>query len=206
MARRKSTQSGIPNFDETIADIRNRVILSVAPLQKLQDIDGCFYQIGDLSVGMVAILKDTAYTTEFLKITLPLIRQFDLSLNELLVSAYGNTQAFSDIDFSLEPANDGEPQLPLYNLIDATAVVGSAVILLKEVRTQIAETLQSDFFILPTSKQNVMIAPVGAFDTSVLEEVLYDCNRSGLIDQKTEFLSDHIFIHSRKTGRITMVE
>ena len=117
MARRKSTQSGIPNFDETIADIRNRVILSVAPLQKLQDIDGCFYQIGDLGVGMVAILKDTAYTTEFLKITLPLIRQFDLSLNELLVSAYGNTQAFSDIDFSLEPANDGEPQLPLYNLI-----------------------------------------------------------------------------------------
>lgn len=185
----------------------NYVLLSVAYIKNLKE-NECFAKIGDIGIGLSEITYADQTRTDFHRITLDEISEFDMPFVDLLRCAYNNTRGLCDVSFSAEdsmpaPLPSGEP---VYHLTDKLYIAGSAVILLKDLQEEIANKLGGSYYILPLSVRDLVIVKVGAADVKMLKDVLSLVNKSGLIMSEEDLLSEHIFVYNRNTGILSMIE
>ena len=101
------------------------------------------------------------------------------------------------------PPIDSVPELPMYVLSNITKLNGSGCILYEDLLSDIAEILNSDFYILPSSIHEVLLIPVeSASSAEDLSSMVKEINDTQL--SREEILSDKVYFYSRSTGTITM--
>lgn len=101
----------------------------------------------------------------------------------------------------------GDNEIPLeklmYILTNKKKQYGATCILYEGVLREIAQRLQSDFYILPSSVHEVILLPTNNdSDRKELTEMVLEVNNSIL--SKEDMLSDHVYYFSKVNGIIEM--
>ena len=93
--------------------------------------------------------------------------------------------------------------LPMYVLSNCTKLNGSGCILYEDLLSDISDKIDSDFYILPSSIHEVLLIPVAhAAPYTDLTSMVQEINATQLT--REEILSDHVYLYSRHTGKVTM--
>lgn len=93
--------------------------------------------------------------------------------------------------------------VPMYVLTNQQRFLGACCILYDDVLKEIAERLDSDLYILPSSIHEVILMPVTVTESvPALSQMVCDINQSEVSAE--EILSDHIYYYHRSTDSITM--
>ena len=97
------------------------------------------------------------------------------------------------------------PSTGIYVLTNASGIDGAGAILSENAMKSAREMIGEDFFILPSSRHEVLLAP-RSMEMSVgeLTNMVPDVNRA-VVDAK-DFLSDHIYRYNSRSGAIKMLE
>ena len=93
--------------------------------------------------------------------------------------------------------------VPMYVLTNQQRFLGACCILYDDVLKEIAERLDCDLYILPSSIHEVILMPVTVTESVLaLSQMVCDINQSEVSAE--EILSDHIYYYHRNTDSITM--
>ncbi len=100
------------------------------------------------------------------------------------------------------PVNILGDDLPMYVLTNSERTHGASVICYHGVVKALADDLESDILIIPSSIHEVIAIPAGD-DTEIkaLNKTIECVNRESV--EETDVLSDHVYIYCRDTDRIT---
>lgn len=184
---------------------RNRQLLKTHPHIPFLDLAGIF------RVPVGPFQKDSLST---MLITNQIVEKLELSVEELMEAARRNTVAKFGIEFQNARRMAlcsllGHPSAPepfdmvsmsepgLYTLTTKIRVNGAALILLPDVLERIGEKAGMDYFLIPSSIHELLIAKDdGLVTAKALKEIVYDGNRTGTIVKKEDVLSDNIYRYS----------
>ncbi len=98
---------------------------------------------------------------------------------------------------------DSLQSLPMYVLSNNTKLHGSGCILYEDLLPAIAQKIDSDFYIIPSSIHEVLLIPVKhAASYEELTIMVRDINSNEL--SSDEILSDHVYFFSQHQGKILM--
>lgn len=123
------------------------------------------------------------------------------SLAELLLPVLEQLPVQEQID--TKNAFASTSLVPMYVLTNQQRFLGACCILYDDVLKEIAERLDSDLYILPSSIHEVILMPVTVTESvPALSQMVCDINRSEVSAE--EILSDHIYYYHRSTDSITM--
>lgn len=141
-------------------------------------------------------------------VTNELAESFDVSEEELYNHSYNTTLFQAEIEnlihrlYELYDENINEEDFPLYVCTNTIKLYGAAIafthpFLLKDV----AEKLNSDLYILPSSVHEVLLAPAD-MDCEIFQEMVRSINDA--VVAPDERLSDNVYLYNREKGIITM--
>ena len=184
---------------------RNRQMLKTHPHIPFLDLAGVF------RVPVGEYQKNSLNT---MLISNQIAEKLELSVDELTAAARRNTVKKFGIDFqnsrvmalcsllrrpfvpeSFESMTMSESGL--YTLTTKIRVNGAALILLPDVLEQISEKAGMDYFIIPSSIHELMIArDDGLVEAEALKEIIYEGNRNDSIIKQEDVLSDNIYFYS----------
>lgn len=93
--------------------------------------------------------------------------------------------------------------VPMYVLTNQQRFLGACCILYDDVLKEIANRLECDLYILPSSVHEVILIPATITESvAALSQMVYDINHSEVAEE--DILSDHIYYYHRNTDSITM--
>lgn len=193
---------------------RNRQMLKSHPHIPFLDLAGIFR----IPVG--AYKKNSLNT---MLLTNQIMEQLGLTVDELAEAARRNTVKKFGIEFanarrmalcmllhrpwtpeSFEAVCMNEDGL--YTLTTHIRINGAALILLPDVLEQIGEKAGMDYFILPSSIHELLIARDDDLVTAkMLKELVYKGNRTGSIIKPADVLSDNVYFYSREEKMLKIV-
>ena len=121
------------------------------------------------------------------------------SLTELLLPVLKQLPARKETENDFASAS----MVPMYVLTNQQRFLGACCILYDDVLKEIAERLDCDLYILPSSIHEVILMPATVTESALsLSQMVCDINRSEVSPE--EILSDHIYYYHRTTDSITM--
>ncbi len=192
---------------------RNRQLLNAHPHFDCLDLAGVFRMpVSAYSVGSLQTVLISNQIAE----------QFSLSIEELMEAARENTinkfgvELLSSSDLlsiffhgrqqtaeSFEQAAMTEPGL--YTLTNKIRINGAALMLIPDILAQIAEKAKTDFFIIPSSIHDVLIAKDdGSVLIQQLKKTVSENNRKGILVKPKDVLSDSVYFYSRKNLSLSL--
>ena len=143
------------------------------------------------NVGTETIYKDALENT-------PVLQEYSLkSMTETLLEMglnpelYGGKAKIANSDF-------------LYILTNRQCSCGCGCILYPHVLEDFAEKIGMGFFILPSSRHEVLLAPGYCQDADYLLEMVREINRTKVA--REDFLSDNVYYYSRETKEIIIIQ
>ena len=193
---------------------RNRQLLKSHPHIALLDLAGIFR----IPVGPY---RRNSLTTAL--VTNQIAERLELTVDELAEAARRNTVQKFGIEFSnahrmglcslLRHSWTPEPfetvsmsEAGLYVLATGIRINGAALILLPDILEQIGKKAGMDYYILPSSIHELMIArndrPVAA---EMLKELVYEGNRTDSVISPEDVLSDNVYFYSRRNKALKIV-
>lgn len=93
-------------------------------------------------------------------------------------------------------------ELPMYVLSNAAHTFGAVYILYDSVLAGIAEKLQDDFYILPSSVHECIIVPSKVqADREELEDMVFEINRTQVLPE--DVLSDQVYLYEKECHRLS---
>ena len=105
-------------------------------------------------------------------------------------------------DSLLQALND-ESRSPMYILSNCTRNSGAGCIFAEDILKGLANKLEDDLYLIPSSIHEVMLIPVHArMSREEVDAMVADVNRSVL--RPEDILSDHVYIYRRQEDRIVM--
>ena len=169
----------------------------------------------DLSVVCRAIVEEDDDKTCSFIVKKSHLRMLGLDENEMFEKAYLNTEANTIVkqiierlkelsDFSTMPdylQNEGAKD-PIFVISNKTGINGASGILSKPHIKKLAEQLNSDLYILPSSIHECIAVPVSNTSASELFDIVHDVNINEV--EEHEFLSDNVYFFNRKTEKISI--
>lgn len=168
--------------------------------------------IMDMSVIYRLIVKEDGEGNASILMNYGLCDSFRISPEELDIAAMTNTgkRSFEIIDMeSLLSELSGMPKdvssqenLNMYVLTSSTKLNGSVVMLYPEYFKKLADKLNSDLYILPSSIHEVIAVPVSAGEPSALSEIVYIVNNTSLREE--EYLSNNVYKYDRASNCISI--
>ena len=185
---------------------RNRQLLKSHPHITLLDLAGIFR----VPVGPY---KRNSLNT--MLITNQLMEKLGLTIDELAEAARKNTVSKFGIQLiSIQEMNQfftkghhqdpkpfGEAQMVspgLYTLTNGIEINGAALMLVPEVLEQIGDKARMDYYILPSSIHELLIArDDGLISAKMLKEIVHEGNRTESVIKPQDVLSDNIYFYSR---------
>lgn len=98
----------------------------------------------------------------------------------------------------------GSRKMPpmLYVVTNQRQINGATAILFPEKIKELAEYLQTDLYIFPSSIHELILCPKTVNMVEKLKEMVHDINVTTV--QRVEVLSDEVYLYSRNTGRIEL--
>ncbi len=193
---------------------RNRQMLKTHPHITLLDLAGIFR----VPVGPY---KRNSLTTAL--VTNQVAEKLELTVDELVEAARRNTVRKFGIEFQNTQRMAlcsllRQPFVPehfetmsmsesgLYTLTTHIRINGAALILLPDVLEQIGDKAGMDYFVLPSSIHEVLIAKDdGLLAAKELKEIVYQNNRTEVAVKKEDVLSDNVYFYSRKDKSLKIV-
>lgn len=186
---------------------RNKELLSKVPHVRYLDLALVFNCFMDASEDGYATILIHHHHLSF----------WNISTEELYSLAMKNTpqllhyqiQNMAEVVIDLFPeecaellGNTFEP-FPMYVLSNSTKLNGSGCILYEDLLSDISDIINGDFYILPSSVHEVLLIPVEhATSYTELTSMVREINATQLA--REEVLSDHVYLYTRHTGKITM--
>lgn len=186
---------------------RNRELLSKVPHVRYLDLAivfNCF--VNSTEEGYATILIHHHH-----------LSYWNISADELYCLAMQNTphlleyrlQNMSDVilglfcDDSFQLPKNSIPDFPMYVLTNTSKLNGSGCILYEDLLSDIAQTFDSDFYILPSSIHEVLLIPVNAISSyEDLSSMVKEINHTQLA--REDVLSDRVYFYSRHSGTSIM--
>ena len=94
--------------------------------------------------------------------------------------------------------------LPMYVLTNEKRYYGAACLVYPQMLEIIAEKLQDDFYIIPSSVHEIIfVAKADCVDSFCLNEIIEEVNQTKVIEE--ERLSNHTYFYQRKTHKLISV-
>ena len=94
----------------------------------------------------------------------------------------------------------------LYVLTNNIHINGAALMLVTDILDKIGEKAGMDYYVLPSSIHEVLIAKDdGQVTKNMLKDLIYDGNRTDGVVSPKDILSDNVYRYSRKNKGLTIV-
>lgn len=193
---------------------RNRQMLKVHPHLQYLDLAGIF------RVPLGNWEKNSLSTA---LITNEIAEKLSLSVDELAEAARQNTVDKLGIELintrrmalrsllhrpcTPEPFETAEmSDFGLYTLTNTIRINGAALILIPDVLEQLGEKAGMDYYLLPSSIHELLVArDDGLVTAKMLKELIYEGNRTEGIIKSEDVLSDNVYFYSRKAKSLKIV-
>ena len=143
--------------------------------------------------------------------TYALAEMIGVTLEELKAAGMRNTEKdkkvmpLAQMMNSLAPGNDDafEGGVPLWVFTNREAYFGASIMLIADPFEELSQKLETDLFILPSSKHEVLVLPKEQGDEAGLSGMVREIN--GSVVSGEDFLSDTIYQYTRGSGVIDIV-
>lgn len=188
---------------------RNGELLAKVPHKDFLDLSKVFY----------IYLKEIGGT---ILIDHQLCKQWEIGMEELEQAAEANTPKLQPTRlqhmeklmieifgedlmefFGEEVAEGSEKEQDMYVLSNDSRLYGAAAILFPGELQKIAERLDNDLYILPSSIHEVLLLPVlEDVDLDCLKEMVHEVNETSIVPE--ELLSDRVYIYRRDVQQIEL--
>ena len=172
----------------------NQELLSMVPHTRFLDLAKIYYadcQIGETS-GSILI-----YHTH--------VKEWKITEDELMAAAEENTPRLypaklQPLSSALKTEND-TVTVPMFVLSNTGNQNGAAAVCYKDVLESFSQKTEDDLVILPSSVHETILLPLQKSNNmDSLREMVCDINRTVL--DRSEFLSDNVYIYSRQNRNI----
>ena len=185
----------------------NRGLLKTVPHRKFCDLAVVYYAVVDISeTGVASILIHNAH--------LDLWDKSEVDLYELALDNYRRifsitSQNLGDIVLELMDCKDAnsfdkDTLVPMIMVTNKMKMNGAAAILFTDKLREIADSLDSDLYILPSSVHEIIIiATDNAMTVEELKETVCYVNRNEL--RQEEILSDNMYRFCRSDGKVEII-
>ncbi len=164
----------------------------------------------DLSVVFYVLFSNGAeqYQTT---VTDVLMDEWGKDSRELIKTACENTKrlnpmSVTGLDKMLEDVlpeecrTEGIPDISVVS--SETGRFGAVYMLDTSMLARIAERMDDDLFIIPSSVHEVLLVPMSSADREELDRTVKSVNATAL--SESDYLSDHAYVFLRETGKVTM--
>lgn len=149
--------------------------------------------------------------TASVRVTYALAEMIGVTLEELKAAGMRNTEKdkkvmpLAQMMNSLAPGNDDafEGGVPLWVFTNREAYFGASIMLIADPFEELSQKLETDLFILPSSKHEVLVLPKEQGDEAGLSGMVREIN--GSVVSGEDFLSDTIYQYTRGSGVIDIV-
>lgn len=193
---------------------RNRQMLRTHPHIQFLDLAGIFrVPLGKWEKNSLSTVLITNEITEKLGLTIEdlteavrrnTIEKFGIELENTQRMALRSLLKQPSIPESFEDVQIEEPGL--YTLTNQIHVNGAALMLIPDILEQLGEKAGMDYYILPSSIHELLIArDDGMVTARVLKELIHEGNRTEGIIKSEDVLSDNVYFYSRKTKSLKIV-
>ena len=103
------------------------------------------------------------------------------------------------------PGPGEDPAASVYVLTNMSSIDGAAAILSEKAMKQAREAVGEDFFILPSSRHEVILVPrSSSLSIAEMTDMVVSANRTVVEDR--DLLSDHVYRYNSSAGTIRMLE
>lgn len=188
---------------------RNADLLKTIPSVKFLDFSIIFkIYFGDFQMGSASttitnrmldlwnVSADTVYKEA--QINTPILQEYSLKgMTETLVE-----QGVINVGMKNILTESKEPD-EMYILTNRQLCCGCGCILYPQVLENFAEMIGMDFYILPSSRHEVLLIPERGKDPHYLIKMVREVNRTQV--EQEDFLSDNAYYYSRETKEISIV-
>lgn len=211
---------------------KNQGLLSRIPYMEFQDLAivcHCVLMTEEIGMGTILIYKEHLKMWQIEEETLfkdafensPRIEPFEIlkmsemvrnilekSIKERIEEICGDY--FYDKDLLLNSTLDNitseleEKQIPMYVITNEKRYYGAACMVYPNMLEKIAEKLQDDFYIIPSSiHEIIVVAKNQGIDSFSLNEMIKEVNMAQV--EEEEWLSDHTYLYQRKNHKLISV-
>ncbi|SDB08720.1 DUF5688 family protein [Eubacterium oxidoreducens] len=154
--------------------------------------------------GMVLIRNDLleSWNISIRQLMNKAIENTPITLPSNIISMQDMLKTLLQDDKELEQiiAEDKAP-IPMYVITNTEKINGAAVMLYPNVLKNLAQTMKSDLYIIPSSVHEIIAIPQShAKDKSALDEMVVEVNQDQVPDE--EILSDHVYYYSLEQDQI----
>lgn len=193
---------------------RNRQMLKVHPHLPYLDLAGIFrVPLGAWEKNSLSTILITNQIAEKLGLTIEdlteaarrnTIKKFGIELENTRKMALRSLLKQPSIPESFEDVQIEEPGL--YTLTNQIHVNGAALMLIPDILEQLGEKAGMDYYILPSSIHELLIArDDGLVTARMLKELIHEGNRTEGIIKSEDVLSDNVYFYSRKAKSLKIV-
>lgn len=152
--------------------------------------------------------------TEIARINTPNLLPASIrSMNDVILDILNKEMETQDLGNSSNDENEIENMLnqmkqdtahDMYVLSNTKGINGASCLLYPEVVKELADELNTDFYLLPSSiHEIILVKDNGQIDKNALREMVLDVNDTQVADE--EILSDSIYFYSREREAITLL-
>lgn len=211
---------------------KNRDLLSLVPYMEFQDLAivcHCILMTEEIGTGTILIYKEHLKMWQIEEETLfkdafensPKTEPFEiLKMSEMVRSILERSikerieeicgDYFCDKDLLLNSTLDNitseleGKQIPMYVITNEKRYYGAACMVYPNMLEKIAEKLQDDFYIIPSSiHEIIVVAKNQGIDSFGLNEMIREVNMAQV--EEEEWLSDHTYLYQRKNHKLISV-
>ena len=185
----------------------------------------------DLAITFHCVVSDESMEMQFFTVSNRMMEAWKLTVNELYEIALDNTQQLfpacidtlehimerllwkeqpyqsivQNADFESVLSNlpdHAEPQMLV--MTNQYGLNGAAVILYPKLLARVAEKLQSNLYLLPSSIHEFLVLPANGNSYPELSKIVMDVNKHEV--SKDEILSDHVYFYNWKEHALAKVD
>lgn len=200
------------NYEQVKGRLMCRLVNTELNRNKLNEVPNIPFH--DLSIIFYFTAgSDMCMTTN---ITNNMTAEWEIDIDELFEDALANMQAKASVqiqsmfeilsDMEGVPVDDMEraaetTDVPtLYVLTNKAKCIGAAVVLYPGILESCAEMMGGDYYLIPSSIHEFLIAPVSAGEPDEIQTMIRDINQRALVPE--EVLADHAYLYSAAKKRL----
>lgn len=186
--------------------VKPKLFLKLLPLAKAIDDGIVFKRHEDIALAAYVLVDKDENKNTAVRITPSVLSLFGVTRDKLFSDALANTERLCDPSFiSLDTLAQMPDRTDKYVLYDKNNISGSAVFLLPYVQDFISIVMDGNYYIVPSSTQELIFVKKDKNLLPVLRDTLRSVNRSEFSDESI-VLSDNVYLFDPKTKAITIAK
>lgn len=200
------------SFFTDFEQVKHQIVFKIINYNKNKELltDIPYFHYLDLAIVFYCLVHSDANGNASILIHNQHLERWKIDKAQLLEMANENTPHLLKYDLksmksilSAETNLDVSDMYPMYVLTNTSRLNGACCILYENLLQKIAERINSDYFILPSSIHEVILLPAKDRSAIVaLSEMVKEVNTSEVSED--EILSDHAYFYSREDGCVSL--